>query len=107
MEYAQVLKMNPHHGPDGKFVEAPSKKPEKAASSGSTKVSVKPSFSARTKVTIQSATEALAKQGIKLEHAGMEGFSPKYKLTGKDGSSQTVSAKDLTKMLTKKSAFTY
>lgn len=77
-------------------------KPKSTAS-----LTVNPTFSSRSKVTVQSASEALAKQGIKLEHAGMSGFSPNYKLTGKDGSTKTVSAKELTKMLTKKSAFTY
>ena len=108
-EYAKVLKANPYGnnqytkgGPKGGISggEASTPKPEG-------KVAVEPSFKARTKLTIQTAAAALEKQGIKLEHAGMVNFSPLYKLTGKDGTTQTVGAKDLTRMLTKKSAFQF
>lgn len=112
--YIKVLKFNPNHGPDGKFSEAAtggaseSGRPSKANNSATTKpksakpLTVKPTFSPRAKLTIQSASEALGKQGIKLDHAGMENFSPRYKLTDKNGSTQVVSAKELTKLLTKK-----
>lgn len=66
------------------------------------KVAVAGVFSKSKKPTIQDATEALAKQGIKLEHAGMVDHRATYKLTSKDGSTATVGGKELTKMLTKK-----
>lgn len=95
----KAKKANPYHSADGTFTTEQKAKGGKAKEMSDPK----PAFTARTKVTIQQATEALKKQGYKLEHAGMsKDHRAKYKVTDKDGNSKEYAASDLTKMLTGK-----
>lgn len=93
MQWALVFKYNPNHDEQGRFA---------SASGGASKI--KAVFKPRAKLTIDAATQALAEQGFSLEHAGMLNFSPRYRVTDSGGNAQTYSAKELTKLLTKKEA---
>lgn len=64
---------------------------------------IKPAFSGKAKVTIQSAGEALAKQGLTLGKPTMgKDFKASYPVTDKNGNTTTMTAVELTKALTGK-----
>jgi predicted ABC-type ATPase len=97
--FLHILRFNPNHDPkDGKFTTGAAGE----ANAGGGAPTIKPTFKPRTKLTIQQVTEALGKQGMKLEPLGTRQFQAFYRVSDKDGRAMELSGKDLAKVLTQK-----